>query len=45
MADWRKPGSLAWGTEMEFNTNFKIQIASSHGGVHVVMMESKSVFL
>lgn len=45
MAGWRKPGSLALGIGMEFNVYFKIQIASSPGEVHVVMMESKSVFL
>lgn len=45
MARWRKLGSLVFGTGMEFNMYFKIQIASLHGEVHVVMMESKSVFL
>lgn len=45
MAGWRKLGSIALGTGMEFNMYFKIQIASSHGEVHVVMMESKSVFV
>lgn len=45
MAGWRKLGSIAFGTRLEFNMYFKIQIASLHGEVHVVMMESKSVFL
>lgn len=40
-----KPGSIALGAGMKFYMYFKIQIASSHGEVHVVMMESKSVFL
>lgn len=40
-----KPGSIALGAGMKLYMYFKIQIASSHGEVHVVMMESKSVFL
>ena len=45
MAGWRKLGSIALGSGMEFNMYFEIQIATSHGEGRVVMMESKSVFL
>lgn len=43
--DGEKLGSIVLGTGIEFNMYFKIQIASSHGEVHIAMMESKSVFL
>lgn len=43
--DREKLGSIVLETGIEFNMYFKIQIASPHGEVHVVMMESKSVFL
>lgn len=45
MVEWIKDGKHSFGAGMKFNMYFKIQIASSRGEVHVVMMESKSVFL
>lgn len=38
-------GNTALGTGLEFSMYFKIQIALSHGEVHVVMTRSKAVFL
>lgn len=44
-SDGEKLGNIALRAGLEFNMYFKIQIASSHGEVHVVMIERKSVFL
>ena len=41
MVEWIKDGKHSFGAGMKFNMYFKIQIASSRGEVHVVMMESK----